>query len=87
VAKKSVAKPIGLVIHFYGNIKVAVVKFKKSVKVGAKIEFRGATTNFSQDIKSMQFDHKDIKVAPKGKQVGMKVSKRVREGDEIYEIK
>jgi len=80
-------KPIGKITHYYGGIKVAIVKFKKPVKLGEKLSFCGATTDFDQVIKSMQYDHKDIKVAPKGKEVGIKVAKKVREGDEIYEVK
>ncbi len=77
-------KPIGVVTHFYNHIKVAVVKFKEPVKVGAKVMFKGATTNFSQVISSMQYEHEAIKVAKKGQSLGMKVAKRVREGDEIF---
>lgn len=81
-----VVKPVGVVTHFYTAIKVAIVKFKQPVKVGVTIAFRGATTDFKQKIVSMQFDHKPIRVAAKGKEVGMKVGKRVREGDEVFII-
>jgi len=77
-------KPIGLVTHFYGGIGVAIVKFNKAVKAGTTIAFRGATTDFTHTISSMQFDHKEIASAPKGKEVGIKVGERVRVGDEIY---
>ena len=82
--KLRVEKPIGVVTHFYNGIKVAIVKFSKPVKLGLEVRFQGATTDFSQKITSMQYDHKDIALAPKGKQVGLKVSKRVREGDKLY---
>lgn len=75
---------MGVVTHFYTKIKVAIVKFKKAVKVGAVIRFEGNKTNFSQTIGSLQYDHKPIAAAPKGKQVGLKVTKRVREGDGVY---
>jgi translation elongation factor EF-1alpha len=80
-------KPIGAVTHFYRAIKVAIVKFKKPVRVGARIRFKGATTDFTETVKSMQYDHKPISVAPKGKQIGIKVGKRVREGDSVFEDK
>ncbi len=82
-----VEKPIGVVTHFYTAIKVAIVKFKKPVRVGARLRFQGSTTNFEFDVKSMQFDHKAVTVAAKGKQIGIKVGKRVREGDGVYEVK
>ncbi len=78
-------KPIGEVTHFYNHIGVAIVKFKKPVKAGARLRFFGATTDFEEAVKSMQFDHTPIAVAPKGKQIGVKLGKRVREGDSVYE--
>ena len=77
-------KPIGAVTHFYSHLKVAIVKFKKPVKVGVRLHFKGATTDFQDTVNSMQYDHKTIDMAPKGKEVGIKVKDKVREGDEVY---
>lgn len=77
-------KPIGIVTHFYGNISVAIVKFKMTVKVGTAIKFMGATTDFAETIQSMQFNHEVVKSAKKGQQIGIKVKKRVREGDSVF---
>jgi hypothetical protein len=84
VAKPKAEKPVGVVTHFYNHLKVAIVKFKVPVKVGARLKFKGATTDFEETVKSMQYDHKPIATAPKGKQVGIKIGKRVREGDEVF---
>lgn len=78
-------KPIGVVTHYYGGIGVAIVKFNKAVKAGTGIKFKGATTDFSQKITSMQYEHKDMASAKKGQEVGIKVDEKVREGDEVYE--
>lgn len=78
-------KPIGVVTHYYGGLGVAIVKFNQSVEVGAKVNFKGHTTDFTETIKSIQFDHKEIKAAKKGQEVGIKVKEKVREGDEVYE--
>jgi hypothetical protein len=80
-------KPAGKVTHFYNEISVAIVRFNKKVPVGVRLAFKGATTDFEDVIKSMQYDHKPIAVAPKGKQVGIKVKKRVRQGDEVHIVK
>ncbi len=77
-------KLIGEVTHFYGGISVAIVKFREPVKVGENVHFFGATTDFKEPIKSMQYDHKDIGEAKKGQEVGIKVEGKVREGDEVY---
>ena len=91
-AKKAAKKPkapkhAGIVTHFYGEISVAIIKFNKKVPVGVRLAFKGATTDFEDIVKSMQFDHKPIEVAPKGKEVGIKVKKRVREGDKVHIVK
>ncbi len=87
VKKISVPKAIGRVTHFFGHIKVAIVKFKVPVKVGAEIHFKGATTDFKEVIISMQFNHESIKIAKKGKVIGIKIKKKVREGDEVFQVK
>jgi hypothetical protein len=35
----------------------------------------------------MQYNHQPIKIAKKGKEVGVKVNDRVREGDQVFEEK
>jgi len=77
-------KPIGEVTHYYGNLGVAIVKFKEPVKVGTAVHFKGATTDFEETIASIQFEHKPIEEAKKGQEVGIKVSGKVREGDQVY---
>lgn len=85
MAKKAVKqKPIGVVTHYYSGLEVGIVKLKSPLKKGDMIEFRGATTDFSQEVKSMQYDHKEIDAGKKGQEVGLKVKDRVREGDEVY---
>ncbi len=79
-------KPIGEVTHYYDKIGVAVVRFFKAVKVGDSIQFKGAHTDFSQTISSMQFDHKDIDSAKKSAEVGMKVDGETKEGDKVFEV-
>ncbi len=78
------AKPIGKVIHFFNHIRVAIVKFNQNVSSGTELYFKGATTDFKEVAKSMQYNHAIIAIAPKGKQIGIKVKKRVREGDLVY---
>lgn len=77
-------KPIGKVTHFFDKIGVAIVKFNKGIEVGEKVKFKGATTDFEETIKSMQFDHKAISAAKKNQEVGIKVKEKVREGDSVF---
>ncbi|MEK7114541.1 MAG: hypothetical protein AAB832_00540 [Patescibacteria group bacterium] len=79
-------KPIGEVVHYYDHIGVAVVKFNRGIKVGETVNFKGAHTDFSQTIGSIQYEHESIKSAKKGQDVGIKVDEKVKEGDKVYEV-
>lgn len=83
--KNSEQKPIGEVTHYYSRLEVAIVKFNKPVEIGAKVHFKGATTDFEETISSMQYDHKPVDKAKKGQEVGIKVREKVRQGDKVYE--
>jgi hypothetical protein len=81
-------KPVGKIIHYFDKIKVAVIKLKAPLKEGEKIRIIGGeNTNFNQEVKSMQVDFKRVKLAKKGKSIGLKVNKKVREGYKVYKIK
>ena len=77
-------KPVGEVTHYYGNLGVAIVKFYQDMPVGKNVTFQGATTDFSQDLSSMELDHKSVQTAPSGKEIGIKAKGKVREGDKVY---
>ena len=85
-ARKGNAKLVllGAVTHYFGHIGVAIVKCKKPISVGDALWFKGATTDFTEAIKSIQYDHADIPKAKKGQEVGIKVKNKVREGDQVY---
>lgn len=86
MAKKAkAAKPIGSVTHYFGKLGVAIVKFKKEIEAGTRVRFKGATTDFEETTSSMQHDHKAVKSAKKGQEVGILVRDKVREGDEVFE--
>lgn len=77
-------KPAGEVTHYYSNLGVAIVKFNQDMPAGKNLTFQGATTDFSQNLASMELDHKSVSMAPRGKEVGLKVKDKVREGDKVY---
>ena len=80
-------KPIGEIVHYFGDIKVAVLKLKSPLKEGDEIRITGGEdTDFKQPVKSMEFDHKKIKTAKAKSEVGLKVKKKVSEGYKVYKI-
>lgn len=85
--KKKIIKPqiIGKITHYFSDIKVAVVKLSKALKVGDEIRISGGNeTNFKQLVKSIQFNHKDLKRAKPKQTIGMKVKEKVRESYKIF---
>lgn len=79
-------KEIGKVIHYYTNLKVAIIKLKDSLSKGEEIHIQGHTSDFKQKIDSMQIEHKQIEKAKKGQTIGLKVKEHAREGDTVYKV-
>ncbi len=84
IAKPKTAKKLGEVTHFYGGISVAIIKCAEVLKVGQKVRVKGATTDFVCTIDSIQYEHAPLSASKKGQEVGVKVSDKVRGGDEIF---
>ncbi|MEK6936545.1 MAG: hypothetical protein AABW58_00570 [Nanoarchaeota archaeon] len=82
--KKVSGKLIGEIVHFYDNILVGVVKLKDSLNVGDRIKVEGHGKSFMQNVNSMQVEHKSIKTARKGQEIGLKVSSPVKRKDLVY---
>lgn len=77
---------IGKVEHYFSDIGVAVISLKRSLKIGDKLRFKGATTDFEQMIESMEIDHEKVENAKAGQEIGLEVEDRVREGDKVLKI-
>ena len=77
-------KLIGKITHYFGKISVAIVELSGVLKAGDKIHVKGGSTDFEQDISSMQIEHENLEKAKKGDEIGLKVDEKVREGDEVY---
>jgi len=77
-------KKVGKVNHFFEKPSVAVIELSGNLKVGDKIHIKGNTTDFSQEVKSMQVDHEDVEMVKGGEMVGLKVIERVRANDVVY---
>jgi len=85
VRKMAEEKPIGEVTHYYNKIGVAVIKLTAgSLKVGQTIHIQGYSSDFVQEVSSMQIQHQDIKEAKKSDEFGLKTDQPVREGDKVY---
>jgi len=80
-------KKIGEVMKFFAKPSVAAVKIVEGeVSVGDSIKFYGHTTEFTDLIESMEVDNKSVQKAVAGYFIGVKVSYRVRPGDEVFKV-
>ena len=74
----------GQVAHYFGHIPAGIFKLAGTLKRGDKVHVKGATTDFTQEITSMQVDHKNVEEGKKGDEVGVEIDQKVRDGDEVF---
>lgn len=80
-------KRIGEVVKYFSKPSVAAVKIEEGeISVGDSIKFVGHTTDFTDVIKSMEVENKSVEKAIAGDFIGVKVSDRVRPGDEVFKV-
>ena len=77
---------IGKVDHWFGKIGVAGIELTDRLTTGDRIHILGHTTDFEQEITSMQIMHQDVTAAGPGDEVGVKVEFRARVGDRVYKV-
>lgn len=78
--------PIGHIIHFYNRIGVAVLSLTDTLNLGEKVLILGHTTDFVQEVTSMEIEHEKVLSVGPGDEVALKVNEPVRKGDAIYKI-
>ena len=77
---------VGEVSHWFGKIGVAGIELTGKLAVGDRIHILGYTTDFEQEVMSMQMMHQDVKEAGPGDDVGIKLKFRARAGDNVYKV-
>ncbi|MFA5156318.1 MAG: hypothetical protein WC532_02855 [Candidatus Omnitrophota bacterium] len=80
-AKKDV---IGIVTHYFPHVRAAVIKLKVPLTAGVVVKIKGHTTDFTQNVDSMQIDRVPVNSAKKGDEIGLLVNSRVRQHDVVY---
>lgn len=77
---------IGKVTHYYNHISVAVVELSAELKVGDTILFLGHTTDFTQEVTSLEIEHQKVRSAGPQQEIAVKVNEEVRRGDLVYQV-
>ena len=75
---------IGKVINYYSKMKVAVVELSLPLSVGDRILIKGPSTDFEQNVESIEVDRKSIQRAEGGSSIGLKVMHLARQKDAVF---
>ncbi len=77
---------IGEVTHFYNKIGVAVLALTDVIRVGDTVHLLGHSTDFKQEVTSLQIEHQPVSEAGPGQEVAMGVRQRVHPRDKVFKI-
>ncbi len=77
---------VASVFKFFAKPSVAALEVEEEIKLGDKLLFKGATTDFKMTVTSMQIEGENVEAVKKGQQVGIKTLERVRPGDIVFKI-
>ena len=79
-----VEKKVGTVSSYFSHVGVAAIKLSGKLKVGDKVHIKGHTTDFEQEVDSIQIERKEVKKAKKSDHIGIKVTEKVRPNDKVF---
>lgn len=78
---------VGVVVNFYVKPSVAAIKVTGgSIRKGDLLKYKGHTTDFTEEVTSIEIENQPVEEAKSGDLVGVKVKERVREKDRIYKV-
>jgi translation initiation factor IF-2 len=78
---------VGEVVKFFAKPGVAAIVITDGVlKAGDTIHIKGHTSDFTQQVESMQINNQDVSEAKVGDDVGIKTAERARPGDIAYKV-
>jgi putative protease len=78
---------VGVVVKFFAKPSVAAVEVTSgNIKKGDTLKYKGHTTDFTEEVVSMELDNQPIEEAKVGELIGIKVNDRVRENDKVYKV-
>ncbi len=78
---------VGTVVHYFKGPSVAVVRVAEgALAVGDRIRFHGHTTDFTEQITSMEVNHQKVPLAKAGDEVAIQVADRTRQHDQVFKV-
>jgi len=78
---------VAVIVKFFAKPSVAALEVTNgTIKIGDMLKYKGHTTDFTEEITSMEIDNQAVVEAKVGDLVGVKVKERVRENDKVYKV-
>ena len=78
---------LGTVIRYFHKPMVAAVKIENGLlALGDVVHFKGRTTDLHHRVDSMQIEHQPVGTGKCGEVVGIRVTGRVRERDQVAKV-
>lgn len=78
---------VGTVVHYFKGPSVAVVRLSEGeLAVGDSVRFHGHTTDFTEQIGSMEVNHQKVERAGAGDEVAIQVADRTRQHDQVLKV-
>ncbi|MBL7225538.1 MAG: hypothetical protein ISS59_05340 [Desulfobacteraceae bacterium] len=78
---------VAVIVKFFAKPSVAALEVTNgTIKKGDLLKYKGHTTDFTEEIVSMEIDNQSVDEVKAGDLVGVKVKERVREGDKVYKV-
>lgn len=78
---------VGQVTHYFSKAEVAAIKMTDGeLHIGDTIHIKGHTTDFEQEVSSLQIEHQPMEVVKAGDDIGIKVKEPVRKKDLVYKV-
>ena len=78
---------VGEVLKFFAKPCVAAIKITNGqLKVGDTIKITGHTTDLTDTIASIEINNQKVETAAPGDFIGIRISDRVRPGDEVFKV-
>jgi hypothetical protein len=75
---------VGVVTHYYNHLGVAVLSLTADLKVNDVVRLLGSSTDFCQEVRSLEVEHHKLEMGRAGQEVALKMVATVRKGDKIY---
>ncbi len=78
---------VAVIVKFFAKPSVAALEVTNGIiRKGDLLKYKGHTTDFTEEISSMEIDNESVDEVKAGDLVGVKVKERVREGDKVYKV-